>query len=551
MRKWWSLTRVLVRNARAPFASGRHKKAKALLFATLVALAFFPLILQTGVFCYRLIGSLASAHLHGLVLLIGFSIVGVAVFMFGLLNVLSVFYFAEDVDILLSMPLRPSSILSSKFAAALVYDYFIVLLFLLPLLAAYGLRMRPGIAYAPMAGLIFLALPVIPLAAASIVVMAVMRFTNLMRNRDRFGKIAGTVMLVFMLALNYLLQKNAVIPDSPERISQMLASGRFMALQGLAGYLPGMSFAVKAVLFCGKPEGWGWAFLFLCVTGTAVALFLAAGERLYFRGVQTSAGRRTRSVSDSRVSIAFMRKKRPAFAAVWMKDMTILFRDSTYFMNCIVMTFLWPFLLLLMVGRGSAAISNIFLLLPVGRFTNPVLAVSLGLGMVVTALNAIASTAISREGKQLFIMKTIPVPFGVQIVAKAAAAAFMGCVTCLLFIPVAVFMFKIPVFLLGRSLILGFLGVIFSAMNGVLLDLIFPKLNWDNAYKAVKQNLNVPVHMAMNALCAAAVYMGVSRFVSGSGHGFVILFMLAAGLNMAVFLAILGFGAKMLGRIDA
>jgi ABC-2 type transport system permease protein len=234
-----------------------------------------------------------------------------------------------------------------------------------------------------------------------------------------------------------------------------------------------------------------------------------------------------------------------------MKDMTILFRDSTFFMNCIVMSFLWPFLLLLMMGRGSSAISNIFLLLPADRLNNPVLAVSLGLGMVVTALNAIASTAISREGKQLFVMKTVPVPFGVQIVAKASAAAFMGCITCLLVVLMAVFLFKIPVVLLGRSLILGFLGAIFSAMNGVLLDLIFPKLNWDNAYKAVKQNLNVPVHMAMNTLCAAAVYLAAYRFISGSGHGFMILFMLAAGLDMAVLLAILGFGAKMVGRIDA
>jgi ABC-2 type transport system permease protein len=552
MRKWWSLTRVLIKNARNPFAAGRHKNAKTLLFAGLMALAFFPLIIQIGVFCYKLIGALSLAHLQGLSLSIGFSVVGAAVFIFGMLNVLSVFYFAEDVDVLLSMPLRPSAILSSKFAAALVYDYFIVLLFLLPLLAAYGLRMQPGAAYVPMAGLMFLLVPIIPLAMASILVMAAMRFMNFSRDRDRFGKIAGTVLLILMLALNYFLQKNTGVSDNPERLSQMLTSGRYPMLKGIAGYFPGLEFAVKAVLHCGELQGWVWAFFFFCAAVSAVVVFLAVGERLYFRGVQESTGRRVRTASGLRSTIVPLKGTRSPFAAIWMKDMTVLFRDSTYFMNCIVMNFLWPLFFLLILGKGSSGgLASFFMMMRDTRFTNPVLAAALGIGMVVTAMNAIASTAFSREGKHLFIMKTVPVPFGIQALAKAGVAAAMGCIACLLLFVVVVFMYGMPAALVTRTAVLLFLGILFSAMTGVLIDLFFPKLHWDNAYKAVKQNLNVPIHIALTFLCGAGVFWTVNRFFPESYHGFTILTAFAVGLNLAVFLTVIGIGSRTFGRIDA
>ncbi len=42
-------------------------------------------------------------------------------------------------------------------------------------------------------------------------------------------------------------------------------------------------------------------------------------------------------------------------------------------------------------------------------------------------------------------------------------------------------------------------------MTGMLIDLNFPKLNWDNEQKAVKQNMNVMINMLVAIISAAAI----------------------------------------------
>jgi ABC-2 type transport system permease protein len=46
-------------------------------------------------------------------------------------------------------------------------------------------------------------------------------------------------------------------------------------------------------------------------------------------------------------------------------------------------------------------------------------------------------------------------------------------------------------------------GVILPNLSGIIFELYWPKLNWDNEQKAVKQNLNVLYGMAVSLLYAA------------------------------------------------
>jgi ABC-2 type transport system permease protein len=52
-------------------------------------------------------------------------------------------------------------------------------------------------------------------------------------------------------------------------------------------------------------------------------------------------------------------------------------------------------------------------------------------------------------------------------------------------------------------------GIAFSCLAGILIDLNFPKLVWDNEQKAVKQNFNVVINMLASTLMA-----GITIFIS-------------------------------------
>jgi ABC-2 type transport system permease protein len=322
-------------------------------------------------------------------------------------------------------------------------------------------------------------------------------------------------------------------------------------LRGITEYIPGTDFAVRAVMHCREFQGLVWMACFLCTAGMAMAVFLAVGERIYFRGVlgtagrflPAAAGRKPRSVLDIR--------HRAPFVSAWLRDMKILFRDPAFFMNCILTNFLWPvFLWLIVSSDASGSALRMFALLKTARLSGAVYAGAMGVGMVLTAMNAIASTAISREGKHVYVMKIVPVSFGTQILAKAAAAMTMGAVGSLLLLAVAVFLFRLPAELVPGILLMLSIGIGFSGLSGVWLDLHFPKLNWDNSYKSVKQNLNVVIHMLINILLAGLVFGTASHFLTSGATGLPILFAAGVCVDTVLFLVLRSYGARLLERMD-
>jgi ABC-2 type transport system permease protein len=177
-------------------------------------------------------------------------------------------------------------------------------------------------------------------------------------------------------------------------------------------------------------------------------------------------------------------------------------------------------------------------------------AVLAGAGMLVTALNAIASSAVSREGKHLAFAKALPLSPGRQLLVKAGAAAVMGGVGCAVLAATALTVFRMPAVHLPALALLAPLGIAYAALSGVLLDVHFPKLHWDNAYKAVKQNVNVPLHMAFCALTAAGAFWLARRVPGPPVRALQVLASLLLLLDAVLFRLVKTAGARALEKIE-
>ena len=522
MRRLLALTRILVKNSRNPIATGKNRKVKGFLFVLLIALAFLPIMVQIGLMAHRMFGVLSMAGQEGILLAFGFSTASMLIFVFGILSVIAVYYFAQDLPVLLALPVRPYEILGAKFLTTLIHEYIAESLFIIPLFAAYAFHTAVNLPFIATAAAVFLLLPVIPVAMASVLVMAVMPFTGIARNRDRFGKIAGTLLLALVLAMNYFLQKHSAGPVDPASLIKMLTEGKNLWTLLINRMFPACGLAVSAVTGSGTVRGFTALTAYLLASSGVVAALLAIGERLYLRGVHGKAGGESVAAA-SRIGPEVTRtlSAGPALTTYLLKDLRILFRDPVLFMNCIVVNFFWPFFLVFAVAVGPGQdLGRAVAWLRQNSGNGMVYAVALGLGMVLASANGIASSAISREGKNLQTAKFIPVGYPKQILAKAGAAAVMGAAACLLMLCVAFVLFRLPADLLPAVLFLAACGIAFSVFTGVLIDLLFPKLTWDNAYKAVKQNINVPIHMALCTAVAGLTLWLVRRSPWDAGETF-------------------------------
>jgi ABC-2 type transport system permease protein len=71
--------------------------------------------------------------------------------------------------------------MASKFAVVMVNEYLTIAILVLPILITYGLQDRGGAGYWFNAFLIYLTLPVIPLAIISALIVSMMRVINISR----------------------------------------------------------------------------------------------------------------------------------------------------------------------------------------------------------------------------------------------------------------------------------------------------------------------------------------------------------------------------------
>ncbi|MDZ4131949.1 MAG: hypothetical protein U1E11_02325, partial [Dethiobacteria bacterium] len=120
------------------------------------------------------------------VLATGLMISAMLVLFFGLTMVMSVFFFSRDLSILVPLPLQPGTIMGSKFAVIIVYEYLTIAPFLIPALWVYGSGSGSGAdpLYWFISLLVFLLTPIIPLGVATLFILVLISLTNLSRKRD-------------------------------------------------------------------------------------------------------------------------------------------------------------------------------------------------------------------------------------------------------------------------------------------------------------------------------------------------------------------------------
>jgi len=82
------------------------------------------------------------------------------------------------------------------------------------------------------------------------------------------------------------------------------------------------------------------------------------------------------------------------------------------------------------------------------------------------------------------------------------------------------------------SLVIVFLSSLVVNQVGILMDILWPKLNWDTEQKAVKQNFNSVIHMFLGfALTALSIFLGI-KIAPTYFTGFMVSFLILGILSV-------------------
>lgn len=492
MSKILILTKVFLKAGLGESGNGSTKKKKlsklsnTILFIVLFAIIGFSMVPMID----DVYKSLKAINQQGIILAMGFNIVSVAIFVIGMMTVISVFYFGKDIDILLSMPIKAHEITIAKLNTSIIYQYIIGAVFLLPILLVYGINEGASPMYWISAIIIFIILPVVPIVYSSIIAMILMSFTSLTKHKDGFKMIAGFLGVFVAIGINIVF--SSVSTSSPEKVQQMILSGNNEMINQISIIFPASKLGTIALSTSSISKCLLNLAIIIILSLIAMIIFSLIANKLYFKGASgasESYGKREK-IKGEKLERGL--KQNSKINSYLKKEFIILFKTPTYLMNCISTIIILPIALLLpflVKGNLNETVEGLR-----DVMVNPntyifVLIFALGFFTFCAALNPIAATSISREGQSFYVNKYIPIDYYLQLKAKLISSILINMITFFLIIIIGIYIgvpykLAIAIFLMALEI------SIFTGALGIIIDLYSPKLNWEDEQKAVKQNFN-------------------------------------------------------------
>lgn len=537
MNKLIKLIKVLLKN------SGQIQVSKSKLlnnlfigFILLCLLPFGYSLNQMTIYLYEVLEPLDQ---QGVLVAYALVAVGMMIFFFGIFYVLGTFYYAKDIEMLLHMPFSPYQIIGAKLVTVIIYEYIVTAFVFIPVVLTYGVMSHAGIIFYLYSVIIFVLIPVIPLVIGGIFVMIIMAFTSFGKRKE-FMTFAGTMLvLTVALGFNVIIQTFAYSNPSEDDMIMIVLQGENTLANVIAQLFPGMEFASNTLIRWNELGGFLNLLIFIVITVIAVGVFLFVGEKLYFKGVIgiTESGSKREAISDDDWNKNKANKN--VLISYVIREFKVLLRSPIFFMNNLLISVLIPVIFIgmfIFVPEGDKDVEALMNLIMSSDLLAQKIAVFFGLGVMFGSMNGITATGISREGSGAYIMKYLPTPILTQVGAKIVLCILVGVFGMVVFAGGTIYLgLGVAEVLFG--LLISVNGIILTALTGMIVDLMRPKLVWDNEQQAVKQNLNTMINLVIGG--------GL-----GFGLGFVVFkFSLSTMVTLIIYGLIIGVVNVILYRV--
>ena len=434
----------------------------------------------------------------------------------GFFYAISVLFFSNDHEILSHLPLHPWQICGARFLVILIYEYLFEAFIYIPFVIAYGIMAKAGILffiYALIAGVL---LPVLPVALLSVVAMLLMRFIPFFKSKDRVNLFttALSIVLIFVLYLPFINAMSSAEEESMTPMFYMIAGGPD-SIAGILEYvLPSLGFSFGALSEYSSIYGFINIILAVVVSVASFIFFMAVANLIYDKAASGITDSKAKHKTLSATELTHKSQKTSALRALIVKEIRLALRSPIFFMNCILMSWIWPVLIVIILcasGDMSEALVEIQIFMEnnASAVLPYILAGIAGITAFMSSTSCFTSTALSREGAQISFSKMLPVSYYTQLKAKMYASFLL----CALPVPVILFIAGI---IFSCGVVNSFLFAAISLLTffyvsciGLLVDMGRPKLIWDNEQAAVKQNFNALIAM-MLTIPVAMIVIGLS-----------------------------------------
>lgn len=391
----------------------------------------------------------------------------------------------KDYDIIMSLPIKKSSVIAAKLTFLYIVDLAFVFVAMLPSGIFFGINQGVSFWFYPLYIFAMLFVPLIPMSIGLYLGALITYITSRFKRANYLTIFFYIVFLGGIMALSYS-------SPSEQQYLDMLTI--------LNSIYPLTKLFVSAVTYPSLPK------LFLFLFGSATL----SGGLIYLLGI-----------GFERINTAILTKKtgakyslsksnqKGAVSALFKKEIRRFVASPMYVMNSAV----GALLTLLFSGymffsRGQSSLSSVMPLLieslPVATFMIPIFL------LLILSITTSTTCAISLEGKSFWILKSSPLQTADVLLGKLLVgnvimlpAALIGAV-----LTGISFSAGLSYYLFSAAVLVS--AVTMTSAFGLWLNLKYPKFDWENELRVIKQSMPVFVNMIFGMLYTTA--LGVATF---------------------------------------
>lgn len=488
MTNYLSLAKVFIRSLSMTKPSTKQQMIVTRILLALVSLfIILPFVVVSGLFVYTVTNSLVEYNYETIGLEFMCILLCVFTFIFSFSVVLNELYFTGDIENLLPLPIRARQIVGAKVASIFCAESLIQLLVIFFSVVGFFFALRLPFKNFLLGILGMVTLPIIPIIYCSIISLLIMSFTRLIKNKETIRKVGlGFVLVILMLFVYFL---GALQNFDLELYIEGFVNGDQTFLHVMRGILPHINLFIDTLVTGGVSS----LLLYILVNIGFIVVLLGLADVCYFKGVIGLSSKDTASKKSSSNILKNIKVESPT-NSYFKKEIRTLFRTPSYFLNCILINFIWPIFVYIIckLKFPDLTLSELKNLV-ISTDNNTLIIIFIfviGVSILLPALNSIASSSFSREGKNFYFMKYIPMDYDSQVSVKLLVSFIIAFVGVNVFSLIFYLVIGLKVSLSFIFLIISFLAILFICSLGIIIDSINPKLVWDDELNALRENSN-------------------------------------------------------------
>ena len=502
-----SLLSVIFKNSKRKDNTGNNDKRQNVLNFVAFLIVFGSLAISMIIISYGLTKKLMTINQEymfiNILLLMDFGIL----FVKSIFESLNVLYFSKDLKLILRLPLKPSTIINAKMLKMIESEYQMEIIMLAIPMVVFGILNKVGFLFYLYTLLILIIIPIIPIAIASIVMAIIMRFTNIIKDKNKVMYISIIVGFIILDLIIGIASTNISMENAAENLR-----GQVLELNGVANALANSFVLIKTIMNSiqnyNNVSGFLNIGLYTIVSLAFYAISILIISPIYLKGAvgTTLNGERAKAATNSELSIADFKETGRKKSYI-LKEYKMMSRSPIFFIQCIFLPIIYPLAIFVTVIGfvGLASLLGVNLAEKLNAQINSGIgqAIFISVAQIFFMMNFASIIAVSKDGIGAIRSKVLPISFERQFKFKTWIGRTANIFSGLLVISVY--------YLLTKSFLqtLIVLAILISQNRlgenlKLLVDLKNPQITWESEYTMMKQNSNV-----MYILFYSLVFVGL------------------------------------------